>query len=46
MPVKHNELYQRLGLPQQVVEALSEYGKTRTGSYLVKIEDLIADIGF
>lgn len=43
--MKHNELYQRLGLPQQVVEALSEYGKTRTGSYLVKIEDLIADIG-
>lgn len=43
--MEHNELYQRLGLPQQVVEALSEYGKTCTGSYLVKIEDLIADIG-
>ena len=43
--MEHNELYQRLGLPQQVVEALSEYGKTRSGSYLVKIEDLIADIG-
>lgn len=43
--MEHNELYQRLGLPQQAVEALSEYGKTRSGSYLLKIEDLIADIG-